>query len=154
MVSSKKSGVHMDLSLVQSSLIFLAPYLQKGLEGLAGKLGERAVDFLGKLKNLVSHDQASSEVVANFEKDPELYVTSLEVMLKRKLAADSGFARQLTELVAETGPASEIMVQATGGDSAVGIMEADQVKGSLKVDVKTEDTGQTIGIKTFRQGAG
>ena len=31
----------MDLSLVQSSLIFLAPYLQKGFEGLAGKLGER-----------------------------------------------------------------------------------------------------------------
>ncbi len=142
----------MDLSLVQTSLVFLAPYLQKGFEGLAGKLGERAVDFLGDLKHLLGHDRASSELVTNFEKDPELYVGSLEVMLKRKVDSDPEFARQLSELLAAAGPMSNIAVEATGGNEAVGIEEVDQTKGSINVAVKSKDTGKTTGVGKLRQG--
>ncbi len=101
------------VTLTATAVALLAPYLAKGAEAAAGKLGEQAAAGVGKLVALVRgrlSGAAAAEALTELAAAPEDADAqgAVRLQLKKAIAADPAFAEELRQLV-ET-------VKAAGGD--------------------------------------
>ena len=87
--------------LAASAVALLSPYLVKGSEEFAKKVGGAAFEGVGKLAALVREKLAGP--VAELEAAPadEDNQTLLRIQLKKALEADSAFAEQVQALLSD-----------------------------------------------------
>ncbi len=90
--------------LAASAVALLAPYVVKGSEAFAKKVGDAAFEGVGKLLSLVKGKltgPAAAEVITDLEAKPEdeRRQGALIVQLEKALEADPAFAEELQMLV-------------------------------------------------------
>src|SRR6266508_856934 len=120
----------MATSLVSS---FLIPLLKKGAESLGTELGERTTQsvadgLVGTAQRLwdrvkgTLQSRDDQDIVAIFERQPEVMQEALEKLVLRKLEQDEGFRREVAQLLeaeAEPGVASwQLMGEIVGAVDA------------------------------------
>ena len=90
---------------------FLKPLLTGATETLTDKVGESAAGALtgiaGKIWNRVQRafgSERERDALQNFEKDPDVYAPTVEVLLERKLQEDPELLSELQALLQEPVP--------------------------------------------------
>src|SRR5437764_1171906 len=101
------------VDLATKVVAVLLPFVSKGVEEFASKVGdsayEKAKTLLTTLKQKWSGDKEATESLIRFEEKPERYKTVLEDILQEKLAEDYDLASQVARLLQEMGPTLEII---------------------------------------------
>jgi hypothetical protein len=118
--------------LATKVIAVLAPFVAKGAEEFASKVGEAAFEkakaILTALKKKWSKDEDATATLALFEKKPERYETALQDVLQEKLSQDEHLKEQLSHIIEGMGPTIEVLQQ---------MKKAEQVKGATFGDVKS-----------------
>lgn len=102
----------LDIAVMAATLVtsFLVPLFKKGAEGLAAELQQRtteaAADGLVKTAQRLwtrvkgtMHSQGDQEIVAVFERQPEVMQEALEKIVRRQLEQDEGFRKDVAALL-------------------------------------------------------
>ncbi|MGI9507675.1 MAG: hypothetical protein ACR2RE_31935 [Geminicoccaceae bacterium] len=124
-------------ALATSAVALLAPYLVKGSEAFAKKVGDAAFAGVGKLSVLVKEKLTgrAEEALADLEKDPnsEDNQADLRKQLKKAMEEDQAFAEEIRALVED--------VKAKGGDQVSQIMN---VTGDNNQSYQISGSGNVI----------
>lgn len=123
-------------TLATSAVALLSPYLVKGTEEFAKKVGDAAFTGVGKLAALV-RDKVSGraeEALADLEQDPENDENQADFrkQLRKTLEADPAFVKELSALVEgvkDKGGAPVTQIMTVTGDNN----QSYQVSGSNNV---------------------
>src|SRR5436853_2618813 len=103
------------IDLTTKVMAVLLPFVSKGAEEFASKVGdaayEKAKTLLTVFKQKWSGDKEATESLALFEKKPQRYQAVLEDILQEKLAEDHDLAALVVRLLQEMGPTLEIIQQ-------------------------------------------
>jgi hypothetical protein len=138
----------LDVALLAASAVrILVPYIKRGAEGLANAIGDRAeggaadftVDVASSVWGRVRGAFTASDqegVVKEFERNPEDAQSYLEAVLKRMLAGDEAFARELDELVSKKAPDGRDAIQIMNS-SGVAVVTGDVSGGIVAGSIGT-----------------
>ncbi len=132
----------MDIAIVDLAtkvLAILLPFVVKGAEEFAGKVGDATYE---KTKSR-SGDKEATETLAHFVEKPERYKLALEDILQEKLAEDKDLASKLSQLLNEIGPVLEIVQQMEDGKNITGLKAKEMRGGTAKV---TQDITNAEGV--------
>lgn len=135
-----------EAALLNSVMVFLAPYVQKGAEGFASEAGKKCVEFLGKLRSLFQHDSKAKEIVAQFEREPVEYEGPLTEIVRQRIAQDADFTSRLEQLLAAASSEVRIDQKSRSGEKNIGVGTAKISNGKLTITQDAENTGTNIGI--------
>ena len=125
------------VELAAATVTLVGPYLAKGAEELAKKVGEEAGSRVVKLWDALRAKLAGKEALADFEKQPEDadFQATLRVQLKKALEADPGFRAELAGLV-----------EAIPEQDRAAIQQIANVTGDQNVTVQSAGAGNRINI--------
>lgn len=120
----------------------LMPYVKKGAEKFAQDVGEAAAQKVKSLyealKKRLRGDKTATDMLDEFEKDPETYKSVLEKILQKKVEQDKDLAEELSKHLHEIGPILVTDVHVTEADDDVTggrIKHMKSGEASIKVDV-------------------
>jgi hypothetical protein len=135
------------VDLATKAMAVLLPFVSKGAEEFATKVGdaayEKARTLLTTLKQRWSGDKEATETVMRFEEKPERYKTALEDILQEKLTEDHDLVTQVAQLLQEMGPTLEIIQQMEEGKDITGLKAKEMRSGRAKV---TQDIIKAEGV--------
>lgn len=101
-----KGGYEMDpiiIGLGAKIVEKLMPYVTEGTEKLTQAIGDVAVNKLEKLlhtlKTRLSGDETATDMLAEFEKNPETFKPALQKILQKKLEQDKDLAMELDKQI-------------------------------------------------------
>lgn len=125
------------VDLATKAMAVLLPFVSKGAEEFASKVGdaayEKAKTLLATLKQKWSGDEEATESLVRFEEKPERYKLVLEDILQEKLVEDHDLAVQVTWLLQEIGPWLEITQQMDEGKDITGLKAREMRSGQARV---------------------
>jgi hypothetical protein len=140
----------MDPAIIDLStkvMAILLPFLTKGAEEFASKVGdaayEKAKTLLTVLKQKWAGDKEATESLALFEKKPQRYQAVLEDILQEKLVEDHDLATQVARLLQEMGPTLEIIQRMEEGKDIIGLKAREMRSGRVRV---SQDISQAEGV--------
>ncbi len=118
-------------------MTLVGPYLAKGAEELAKKVGEEVGSRVVKLWDALKVKLAGKEALADFEKQPEDadFQATLRGQLKKALEADPRFRAELAKLV-----------EAIPEQDRAAIQQIANVTGDQNVTVQSAGAGNRINI--------
>jgi len=125
------------LALAMNVMNVLLPYVSKGAEEFASKVGEAAYEktkaLLSTLKEKWKGDKEASETLTRFEEKPERYQTVLTDILQEKLSQDKELASQVSRLLQEMGPALQVLQKMEEGKGVTGLKAKEVHHGTANV---------------------
>jgi hypothetical protein len=149
----------MDLTLADLAakvIGVLAPYAAKGAEEFAQAAGQAACDkvkgLLAKLKERWAGDDEAELSLTQFEKKPERYRTSLEDLLKEKLAEDPGLVNEVKTLLAGLGPQLDVIQKMDVGKKISGLDVKEMTGGRARVEQEIRQAEDVTGARIERIG--
>src|SRR6266702_483262 len=135
------------VDLATKVVAVLLPFVSKGAEEFASKIGdaayEKAKNLLATLKQRWSGDKEATESLMRFEEKPERYKPVLEDILVEKLTEDHDLAAQVARLLQEMGPTLEVIQQMEEGKNIIGIKATEMRRGRARV---TQDITKAEGV--------
>jgi hypothetical protein len=133
--------------LATKAMAVLLPFVSKGAEEFASKVGdaayEKARTLLTALKQKWSGDKEATESLVHFEEKPERYKLVLEDILQEKLVEDRDLAAQIARLLQEMGPWLEIIQQMEEGKNITGLRAREMRSGRARI---TQDIVKAEGV--------
>jgi hypothetical protein len=139
------------IDLTTKAVAILLPFVSKGAEEFASKVGdaayEKAKALLSTLKQRWSGDKEATESLGRFEQKPERYRVVLEDILLEKLAEDPDFATQVARLLQETGPTLEIIQHMEDGKDIIGLKAKKMRGGRARVAQDIIKTERVVGAE-------
>lgn len=135
------------VDLTTKVMAVLLPFVSKGAEEFASKIGdaayEKAKNLFATLKQRWSGNKEATESLIRFEEKPERYKTVLEDILVEKLTEDHDLAAQVARLLQEMGPTLEVIQQMEEGKNITGIKATEMRRGRARV---TQDITKAEGV--------
>lgn len=135
------------VDLATKVVAILLPFVSKGAEEFASKVGdaayEKAKSLLGTLKQKWAGDKEATESLVRFEQKPERYKTVLEDILQEKLAEDHDLATRVARLLQEMGPTLEIVQQMEEGKDIIGLKAKEMRSGRARI---SQDINKAEGV--------
>src|SRR6266566_7848506 len=139
------------LDLATKAVAVLLPFVTKGAEEFASKVGdaayEKAKTLLSTLKQRWSGDKEANDSLIRFEQKPERYRLVLEDILQEKLAEDHDLAVQVARLLQEIGPTLEIIQQMEEGKDIIGLKAREMRNGRVRVAQDIIKTERVVGAE-------
>lgn len=130
----------MDISIVDLTtkvMSVLLPFVSKGAEAFASKVGDAAYEkaqmLLTTIRQKWSEDKEATESLVRFEEKPDRYKTVLEDILQEKLAEDKDLTSQVARLLQEMGPMLEIVQQMEEGKDIIGLRAKEMRSGRARI---------------------
>ena len=138
-------------------MAILVPYLQKGAEEFAGELGrsaaEKVKNLIRAIKSKLSHDESASEIIKNFEENPQENRRNMKDILKRELDKDKDLTSELDGILKELEPTLLIIHQKMKeAENVIGADIEEMNEGSVKVDQEIDKGKGVTGVKLKRLG--
>ncbi len=144
------------VDLATKVVAVLLPFVSKGAEEFATKLGdtayEKAKTLLSTLKQRWLGDTEATESLVLFEQKPERYQTVLEEILQEKLVEDKDLASQVFQLLQEMGPTLEIFQRMEEGEGITGVEAGELHTGTVKSTQEIKKGKDVKGAKIDRIG--
>ena len=135
------------VDLAKNVITVLLPFVSKGAEAFASKVGdtafEKAEALLTTLKQKWSGDKEATDSLILFEEKPERYKVVLEDILQEKLANDHELAAQVAQFLQGMGPTLEIIQQMEEGKNVIGLKATEMKSGRARV---TQDIAKAEGV--------
>ncbi|GHO98506.1 hypothetical protein KSF_085540 [Reticulibacter mediterranei] len=139
------------VDLVAKIMTILLPFVSKGTEEFALKVGdaayEKAKTILEILKQKWTKDKEATESLIHFEEKPGRYQIVVEDILQEKLAKDHDLAEQIARLLREMGPILEITQQMEEGKDVIGLRAREMRSGRIKVTQDIAKAERVTGAK-------
>ncbi len=139
------------IDLTTKVVAVLLPFVSKGAEEFASKVGdaayEKAKTLLSTLKQRWSGDKEATESLSRFEQMPERYRVVLEDILQEKLAEDHDFATQVARLLQEMEPSLEIIQHMEEGKDIIGLKAKEMRSGRARVAQDIIKTERVVGAE-------
>jgi len=139
------------VDLATKTVAILLPFVSKGAEEFASKVGdaayEKAKNLLATLKQRWSGDKEATESLSRFEEKPERYKTVLQDILEEKLTEDHDLAAQLAQLLQEMGPTLEIVQRMNEGKNIIGLKGGEMRHGRAKISQDITKAEGVIGAE-------
>jgi hypothetical protein len=134
----------------------LLPYVSKGAEEFASKVGDAAFNKVSALLSLIkkrwSGDPVATADLTRFEKNPEVYQAALKQTLLEKLTEDKDLASQVSQLLQEMGPSLEVIQKMEEGEDVTGLEAGELHSGTAKVSQDLKKGKNVTGAKIDRIG--
>lgn len=126
------------VDLAAKVMTVLLPFMSKGAEEFANKVGdaayEKAAALLSTLKKRWSGDPVASADLTRFEEEPdEVYQVVLKKTLQKRLTEDKGLVAELSRLLQEMGPTLEIIQQMEEGKDITGLKAKEIRSGRYRI---------------------
>jgi hypothetical protein len=144
------------ISLATKVMGILMPYATKSAEEFVKMAGQAAYE---KSKNLAETlrkrllgDEEATDALNRFEEKPQRYESILEDILKEKLSQDEALATEMRKLLAEMGPAIDVIQKIKIGESVVGLEADEMTRGRAKVTQEIDHAKEVIGARIKRIG--
>ncbi|MCD4741606.1 MAG: hypothetical protein K8R67_03845 [Desulfobacteraceae bacterium] len=142
--------------LTASVMAIITSYASIGAKEMiksAGKdIYEKAKSLYAVLKKRLAGDEAAEHALAGFEKDPELFKSPLEEILKKKLNQDIDLFNELSEFINVMGPILNVVQTIEKADGVVGVETEEINRGKLSVNQKAAEAKNMVGVTVKRIG--
>lgn len=129
----------------------LMPYVKKGAEQFKRDVGiaacEKVEDLARTLKERLSGDKTTMDMLNEFEKKPEEYKPVLEKILQKKVEQDKDLATELTKHLKDMGPTLEVIQKMKEGEEVTGIEAEKITEGTTKVVQEIDKARKVVGVK-------
>jgi len=139
------------VDLATKVVAVLLPFVSKGAEEFATKVGdtayEKAKKLLSTLKQSWSRDAEATESLVRFEQKPERYKTVLEDILQEKFVEDHNLAAQVAQLLQEMRPILEIIQQMKEGKNITGLKAKEMRSGRACISQDIVKAQEVIGAE-------
>ena len=140
------------IDLATKVMAVLLPFVSKGAEEIASKVGEaayeKAASLLSTLKQRWSGDPIATADLTRFEEEPdEVYQAVLKKTLQKKLTEDKGLAAELTQLMQEIGPTLKIIQKMEVGKDVTGVKAGAIKRGDVAVEQTMTDAQGVTGVQ-------
>lgn len=139
------------IALAMNVVNVLLPYVSKGAEEFASKVGDAAYEkarmLLSTLKEKWQGDKEASESLACFEEKPERYQPVLTDILQEKLSQDKDFASQVSRLLQEMGPALQVIQTMEKGTGITALKAGEFHRGTANVSQEITTGEDVIGAE-------
>jgi DNA helicase HerA-like ATPase len=138
------------IDLTTKVMVVLLPFVSKGAEEFASKVGdatyEKAKTLLTTLKHKWSGDKEATETLEHFEQKPERYKGVLEDILKEKLSEDKDLAVTVARLLQEKGPTVKIIQKLEEMEDSTAVEVERMKSGNMDVnqDAKNIKRGKLV----------
>lgn len=134
----------------------LLPLVKKGAQQFAKEVGvaacEKAESMLKALRVRLSGDKTATDMLSEFEKDPEGYRPVLEKIIQKKVDQDNDLATELIKLLKDMGPTLKVIQKMKEAEDVTGMEAEEMTEGSVEVVEEFEKAKKIIGVKIGRIG--
>lgn len=140
------------IDLATKVMTVLLPFVSKGAEEFASKVGDAAYEktaaLLSMLKKRWSGDPVATADLTRFEEEPdEVYQAVLKKTLQKKLTEDKNLAAELTQLLREMGPMLKVIQKMEVGKDVIGVKATHVKQGDVTVEQAITDAEGVTGIE-------
>lgn len=143
------------ISLASAAVGLLAPFVAKGAEKMADKLGEAGAQaltgLLARLRARWAGDAEAAGTLSAFEAKPERHAATLQEVLAERLQADPAFAQELASALQATGPVLHLHQEVGQAEQVTGLRAEHVGQGRIDLTQLVTKAGSVLGadIKTF-----
>jgi hypothetical protein len=134
----------------------LMPYVKKGEEQFKRDVGiaacEKVESLARTLKERLSGDKTTIDMLNEFEKNPEDYRPVLEKILQKKVEQDTDLATELTKHLKGMGPNLKVIQKMKDGEEVIGIEAEEMTEGTAEVVQEIDKGKKIVGQKFGRIG--